>query len=87
MRIFERENFQGQMQELTEDCDSLLERLRMTDCQSAQVLEGHWLLLEQPHFRGRMLYLRPGEHRSLRDLGMGPLDMRIGSIRRILESC
>ena len=86
MRIYERENFGGQMKELMEDCDSIQERYRMSDCQSANVMDGHWLMFEQPLFRGRMLYLRPGEYRSMRDMGMGPMDMRIGSIRRIVES-
>uniref|UniRef100_A0A3Q1F3C4 Gamma-crystallin M1-like n=1 Tax=Acanthochromis polyacanthus TaxID=80966 RepID=A0A3Q1F3C4_9TELE len=79
--------FTGQMSELMDDCDNIQERYRMSDCQSAQVMDGHWLMYEQPHFRGRMMYLRPGEYRSMRDMGMGPMDMRIGSIRRIMESC
>lgn len=87
MKIFERENFGGQMNELLDDCDNILDTLRMSDCLSAQVLEGHWLLYEQPNFRGRMLYLRPGEYRSVREMGTGPVDMRIASIRRIMETC
>uniref|UniRef100_A0A3B5R7C1 Gamma-crystallin M3-like n=1 Tax=Xiphophorus maculatus TaxID=8083 RepID=A0A3B5R7C1_XIPMA len=87
MRIYERENFSGQMNELMDDCDSIQERYRMSDCQSVHVMDGHWLLYEQPSFRGRMLYLRPGEYRSMRDMGTGPMDMRIGSIGRIMESC
>uniref|UniRef100_A0A3Q2YI00 Gamma-crystallin M3-like n=1 Tax=Hippocampus comes TaxID=109280 RepID=A0A3Q2YI00_HIPCM len=87
MKIFERENFGGQMNELLDDCDNILDTLRMSDCLSAQVLEGHWLLYEQPQFRGRMLYLRPGEYRSVREMGTGPVDMRIASIRRIMETC
>ncbi|XP_051937829.1 gamma-crystallin M3-like isoform X2 [Hippocampus zosterae] len=87
MKIFERENFGGQMNELLDDCDNILDTLRMSDCLSAQVLEGHWLLYEQPQFRGRMFYLRPGEYRSVREMGTGPVDMRIASIRRIVETC
>lgn len=75
------------MNELLDDCDNILDTLRMSDCLSAQVLEGHWLLYEQPNFRGRMLYLRPGEYRSVREMGTGPVDMRIASIRRIMETC
>ncbi|KAL7865671.1 hypothetical protein SRHO_G00109180 [Serrasalmus rhombeus] len=87
MRIFERENFSGQMHELMDDCDSIQKRYRMSDCQSCNVMEGHWLLYEQPDFRGRMIYLRPGEYRSLRDMGVGPMNFRIGSLRRIMEPC
>ena len=87
MRIYEKENFGGQMHELMDDCDNVQDRYRMSDCQSANVMDGHWLMYEQPHYRGRMMYLRPGEYRSMRDMGMGPMDMRIGSIRRIMDSC
>lgn len=74
------------MHELLDDCESLQERLYMSDCQSCNVLEGHWLLFEQPNFRGRMMYVKPGEHRSLRDLGLSNM-MRISSIRRITDTC
>ncbi|XP_071196181.1 gamma-crystallin M3-like [Salvelinus alpinus] len=87
MRIYEKENFGGQMHEMVDDCDSIQGRYRMSDCQSCNVMDGHWLMYEQPHFRGRMIYLRPGEYRSLSDMGLGPMDMRIGSIRRIMDSC
>ncbi|XP_018594662.1 gamma-crystallin M3-like [Scleropages formosus] len=85
MRIYERENFGGQMHELTEDCESIQDRFRMSNCQSCHVMDGHWLLYEQPHYRGRMMYLRPGEYRSFRDMGME--SMKFNSIRRILDSC
>uniref|UniRef100_A0A8C9SC00 Gamma-crystallin M3-like n=1 Tax=Scleropages formosus TaxID=113540 RepID=A0A8C9SC00_SCLFO len=85
MKIYERENFGGQMHELMEDCDSIQDRFRMSDCQSCNVMDGHWLLYEQPHYRGRMMYLRPGEYKSFRDMGMG--SMRFSSIRRIVDSC
>uniref|UniRef100_H2MXI5 Beta/gamma crystallin 'Greek key' domain-containing protein n=1 Tax=Oryzias latipes TaxID=8090 RepID=H2MXI5_ORYLA len=81
MRIYERENFGGRMQELREDCQSLQERYSMSDCQSCIVMSGHWLLFEQPGFRGRMVYLRPGEYRSLRDASTG----RFSSVQRITE--
>ncbi|KAF6737175.1 Gamma-crystallin M3 [Oryzias melastigma] len=83
LRIYERENFGGQMQELMEDCESLQERYSMSDCQSCNVMEGHWLMFEQPNFRGRMVYLRPGEYRSLRDMSTS----RFSSVRRILDVC
>ncbi|KAM9766952.1 gamma-crystallin M3-like [Menidia menidia] len=85
MRIFERENFGGQMHELTEDCDNMMDRFRMSDCQSCSVMDGHWLMYEQPGYRGRMIYLRPGEYRNLREMGMGNIS-RFSSIRRIMDS-
>nr|pir gamma-crystallin M2-2 - Petenia splendida x Cichlasoma synspilum [Petenia splendida x Cichlasoma synspilum]AAA50961.1 gamma-crystallin M2-2, gamma M2-2 [teleostean fish, hybrid of Petenia splendida and Cichlasoma synspilum, Peptide, 172 aa] [teleost fish] len=82
MRIYERENFGGQMYEM-DDCDNMMDRYRMSDCQSCHVMDGHWLMYEQPHY-GRMMYLRPGEYRSFRDMGMS--GMRFMSMRRIMDS-
>lgn len=85
MKIYERENFGGQMNELIDDCDNIMERYRMSDCMSCQLIDGHWLLYEQPHYRGRMIYLRPGEYRSFRDLGIS--GMRLMSMKRIIDMC
>ncbi|KAK2840265.1 hypothetical protein Q5P01_014005 [Channa striata] len=85
MRIYERENFGGQMYELMDDCDNIMDRYRMSDCMSCHVMDGHWLMYEQPHYRGRMMYLRPGEYRSFREMGMS--GTRFMSMRRITDSC
>ncbi|XP_043086828.1 crystallin, gamma M4 [Puntigrus tetrazona] len=84
MRIYERENFGGMMYEMTDDCESMRDRYCMSDMRSCHVMDGHWLLYEQPHYRGRMMYLRPGEYRSFRDMSLG---FRFSSIRRIMDSC
>ena len=73
------------MNELIDDCDNIMERFRMSDCMSCQLIDGHWLLYEQPHYRGRMIYLRPGEYRSFRDLGIS--GMRLMSMKRIIDMC
>ncbi|CAB1414774.1 unnamed protein product [Pleuronectes platessa] len=67
MKIYERENFSGQMHEVMDDCENLQDRYLMADCQSCNVMDGHWLMFEQPNFRGRMIYVRPGEHRNFRE--------------------
>ncbi|XP_037095985.1 gamma-crystallin M1-like isoform X2 [Syngnathus acus] len=85
IKIFERENMSGQSNELQEDCENIMERFRMNDILSCQVMEGQWLLFEQAHFRGRMIYVKPGEHRSLREMGQS--NMRIMSLRRITDMC
>ncbi|XP_013874890.1 gamma-crystallin M1 [Austrofundulus limnaeus] len=85
MRIYERENFGGQMFELMDDCDSVMDRYRMSDCMSCNVMDGHWLMYEQPHYRGRMMYLRPGEYRNFMNMGMS--GMRFMSMRRITDMC
>ncbi|XP_051937832.1 gamma-crystallin M2-like isoform X1 [Hippocampus zosterae] len=83
MKIFERENFRGQSHELQEDCDNIMDHFHMNDCMSCQVMDGHWLLFEHPQFRGRMMYVRPGEYRSFREMGLS--SMRLMSMRRILD--
>ncbi|XP_067083787.1 gamma-crystallin M3-like [Osmerus mordax] len=85
MRIYEKENFGGQMAELMNDCDSIKDRYRMQDCHSCNVIDGHWLMYGQPHYRGRMMYLRPGEYRNLKEMGHSGL--RFSSIRRITDAC
>ena len=85
MRIYEKENFGGQMHELMDDCDNMQDRYRMNECQSCHVMDGHWLMYEQPNYRGRMMYMRPGEYRSFRDMGMS--GTRFMSMRRIMDMC
>ncbi|KAI3364567.1 hypothetical protein L3Q82_010840 [Scortum barcoo] len=75
MRIYERENFQGQMYEMMEDCENIMDRYRMSNFMSCNVMEGHWLMYEQPHFRGRMMYMRPGEYRSFMNMGFGNMSL------------
>ncbi|XP_063047317.1 gamma-crystallin M2-like [Engraulis encrasicolus] len=84
MRIYERESFDGQMHEVMDDCDSIMDRYRMNHCNSCHVMEGHWLMYEQPHYRGKMWYFPPGEYRSFRTMGYP--NMRFMSMRRIMDS-
>merc|ERR1712168_816058 len=55
MRIYERENFGGQMYEMMDDCENIMDRYRMNNCMSCNVMDGHWLMYEQPRYRGRMM--------------------------------
>ncbi|KTG32298.1 hypothetical protein cypCar_00033086 [Cyprinus carpio] len=86
MRIYERENFMGQMYEMMDDCWGTPKvSWTVTACltgQSGHVMDGHWLMYEQPHYRGRMWYFRPGEYRSFSNMG----GMRFMSMRRIMDS-
>ncbi len=72
----------GQMYEMMDDCDNIMDRYHMSHCQSCHVMDGHWLMYEQPRYRGKMWYFRPGEYRSFRDMG----GMRFMSMRRINDS-
>ena len=87
MRIYERENFGGQMHEMMDDCENMMDRYRMSDCQSCNVMDGHWLMYEQPNYRGRQMYLRPGEYRNFSNMGGSMGNMRWQSMRRIMDSC
>ena len=84
MKIWERENYGGQFNEMMDDCDNIHDRYHMSDCQSCHVFDGHWLMYEQPNYRGRMMYMRPGEYRNFRDMGYS--GMRWMSMRRINDS-
>uniref|UniRef100_A0A3Q2FMR5 Gamma-crystallin M3-like n=2 Tax=Cyprinodon variegatus TaxID=28743 RepID=A0A3Q2FMR5_CYPVA len=83
MQIYEKANFEGRMHELTDDCDSIQENYSMSDLQSCNVMEGYWLMFEMPNFEGRMLYLKPGEYKNLREISN---NIRFKSVRRIKET-
>lgn len=84
MRIYERPNFEGRMHEVSEDCSSIQDSYQMSDTQSCNVMEGYWLMFEQPNYKGRMIYLKPGEYRNLTEINND--DVRFSSIRHITES-
>ncbi|XP_051787364.1 gamma-crystallin M2-like isoform X2 [Erpetoichthys calabaricus] len=84
MKIYERENFGGQMMEFMDDCESVQDRFRYPDIYSCHV-DGYWIMYEQPHYRGRQYFLRPGEYRRYSD--WGGMNPRIGSFRRIMDIC
>ncbi|XP_041434414.1 gamma-crystallin-1 [Xenopus laevis] len=81
MKIYERDDFRGQMMEFTEDCPNVYERFNFQDINSCQVLDGYWIFYEEPNYRGRQYYLRPGEYRRYND--WGAMNPRTGSFRRI----
>nr|XP_046175503.1 gamma-crystallin M2-like [Oncorhynchus gorbuscha] len=84
MRLYDRPDMSGQMQELNDDCPNVQDRFRMSDINSCNVMDGHWLMYDQPNYKGRQYYLKPGEYRRPSDWGgLGP---RIGSLRRISDS-
>ncbi|KAL3044326.1 hypothetical protein OYC64_012755 [Pagothenia borchgrevinki] len=84
MKIYEKENLGGQSHEMMEDCNNVMERFRMSNCMSCQVMDGQWLMYEQPSFRGRMMYMKPGEYRSFSSMGMS--SNHFMSMRRIMDS-
>ncbi|KAG8004520.1 Gamma-crystallin B [Nibea albiflora] len=83
IRLYERPDMVGQMQELGDNCPNVQERVHMSEINSINVVQGHWLLYDQPSYRGRIYYLRPGEYRRYSDWGSN--SARIGSIRQITD--
>lgn len=71
------------MQELGDNCPNVQEHFHVSDINSCNVVQGHWLLYDQPNYRGKMYYLRPGEYR--RYSNWGSTSPRIGSIRQITD--
>ncbi|KAG7503136.1 hypothetical protein JOB18_032460 [Solea senegalensis] len=83
MRIYERPNFQGQMMEFSEDCESVQDHFRSRDVHSCNVMEGYWTMYEHANYRGRQYFLRPGEYRKFSD--WGATCATTGSFRKITE--
>ncbi|XP_078539779.1 gamma-crystallin M2-like [Lissotriton helveticus] len=81
IQIYEREDFRGQMMEFTEDCPDLHEEFKYHEIHSCTVHEGYWIFYEQPNFRGRQYFLRPGEYR--RYLDWGSMSSKVGSLRKM----
>ncbi|XP_069077669.1 gamma-crystallin-3-like [Pleurodeles waltl] len=83
IRVYERENFGGQMMEFSEDCPLVYEQFRYNDIYSCNVQDGPWVFYEEPNYRGLQYYLRPGEFRRYSD--WGPSSPRVGSFRRVRD--
>ncbi|CAL8292863.1 unnamed protein product [Arctogadus glacialis] len=83
MEIYDRPDFQGQAQELSEDVDSVQERFPRRDVASCRVVEGYWTLYEHSSYRGRQYFLRPGEYRKASD--WGAVCNTAGSLRRVTD--
>lgn len=81
MRLYESFDMSGQMHELVDDCPNVQDRLSISDFNSCNVMDGHWLLYDQSNYKGRAYYLRPGEYRTYS--AWGGISPRIGSLRRI----
>ncbi|XP_047577649.1 LOW QUALITY PROTEIN: gamma-crystallin D-like [Lutra lutra] len=83
IKLYEREDYRGQMMEFTEDCSSLQDRFHFNEIYSLNVLEGSWVLYELPNYQGRQYLLRPGDYRRYHDWGAP--NARVGSLRRVMD--
>lgn len=83
MRIYEQPDFQGQMMEFSDDCESVQDFFRSHDIYSCNVLDGYWTLYEHSNYHGRQYFMRPGEYRKFSDWGASCATT--GSFRRITD--
>ncbi|XP_049322027.1 gamma-crystallin M2-like isoform X3 [Astyanax mexicanus] len=82
MRMYERDNYMGQMMEMSDDCDNFMNRYNWSHgCRSCHVMDGHWLFYDQPNYMGRMWYFGPGHYRNFSNYG----NNRFMSMRRIMS--
>uniref|UniRef100_A0AAY4B2J9 Beta/gamma crystallin 'Greek key' domain-containing protein n=1 Tax=Denticeps clupeoides TaxID=299321 RepID=A0AAY4B2J9_9TELE len=83
LRIYERPDFQGQMMEFSDDCESVQGRFRSRDIYSCNVVGGYWTMYEHPNYRGRQYFMQPGEYRKFSD--WGATCATTGSFRRVTD--
>ncbi|XP_069473460.1 gamma-crystallin-3-like [Ambystoma mexicanum] len=79
--VYEKSDFGGKVMDFTEDCPNVYDRFHFNDIRSCNVQDGHWIFYEEPNYRGRQYYLRPGEYRRYSDWGAS--SPKIGSFRRV----
>uniref|UniRef100_A0A674I0U0 Beta/gamma crystallin 'Greek key' domain-containing protein n=1 Tax=Terrapene triunguis TaxID=2587831 RepID=A0A674I0U0_9SAUR len=70
--LFERDDLQGQMLELTDDCPTVQDCIHYPEIHSLNVLGGSWILYELPNFGGRLL-------------DWGAVNAKVGSLRRMVD--
>ncbi|KAJ8396289.1 hypothetical protein AAFF_G00018660 [Aldrovandia affinis] len=81
--VYERPDFQGQMMDFSDDCESVQDHFRSRDINSCNVAEGYWTLYEHPSHRGRHYFLRPGRYRKCSD--WGAICVTTGSFHRVTD--
>ncbi|XP_050928923.1 LOW QUALITY PROTEIN: crystallin, gamma S2 [Lates calcarifer] len=83
MQLYEKADFGGQAFQATEDCPSLLEKVRWREVNSCKVFDGWWVFYEHPNYRGRQYFLEKGEYRKPGD--WGAVSPMVQSFRRLTE--
>ncbi|XP_033873157.2 gamma-crystallin M2-like [Acipenser ruthenus] len=83
IRVYERPEFEGQREELAEDCSSVFDTFQFQEISSCIVMDSAWVFYEQPNYKGRHYFLERGEY--LRHSDWGATSPTVGSFRRITE--
>ncbi|XP_009635805.1 gamma-crystallin D-like [Egretta garzetta] len=83
IQLYEKEELQGQMLELTDDCPSVPGYIHLPEICSLNVLGGSWILYEMPSFRGQLYLLKHRQYRRSPD--WGALNAKIFSLQRLAD--
>ncbi|KAM3862271.1 gamma-crystallin M2-like [Diretmus argenteus] len=83
IKLYNMQDFKGQMAEWGEDCPSVNEAFKFCEFHSCLVVDGAWAFYEQPNYRGCQYFLERGEYRNYTD--WGATSPTVCSFRRITE--
>lgn len=83
IRFYDKQNFGGQTAECVVDCPSVYETLKFREFQSCVVMDGAWVLYEQPNYHGHQYFLERGEYHNYTD--WGATSPAAGSFRMITD--
>ncbi|KAI9518798.1 hypothetical protein NQZ68_034579 [Dissostichus eleginoides] len=83
IRFYENKDFEGQAAECVEDCASVYETFKFQEVHSSVVMDGAWVLYEQPNYCGHQYFLERGEYNNYTD--WGATSPAVGSFRMITK--
>ncbi|KAM8749931.1 gamma-crystallin M2-like [Acanthopagrus schlegelii] len=83
IRFYDKQDFGGQAAECFEDCPSVYDTLKFHEFHSCVVMDGAWVLYEQPNYQGHQYFLERGEYPNYTD--WGATSPAVGSFRMIKE--
>uniref|UniRef100_A0A671YU18 Gamma-crystallin M2-like n=1 Tax=Sparus aurata TaxID=8175 RepID=A0A671YU18_SPAAU len=83
IRFYDKQDFGGQVAECFEDCPSVYDALKFQEFHSCVVMDGAWVLYEQPNYQGHQYFLERGEYPNYTD--WGATSPAVGSFRMIKE--
>ncbi|KAI4805760.1 hypothetical protein KUCAC02_010357 [Chaenocephalus aceratus] len=83
IRFYEKKDFKGQAAECVEDCASVYETFKFQEVHSSVVMDGAWVLYEQPNYCGHQYFLERGEYNNYTD--WDATSPAVGSFRMITK--
>lgn len=83
IRFYDKQDFGGQAAECVEDCPSVYKTFKFRELRSCVVMDGAWVLYEQPDYHGHQYFLERGEYPNYTDWGAN--SPAAGSFRMVTE--